>query len=721
VKKRWANRIPKSGIIVNILKRTICYVLTCFLLFAEIATAQKKQEKAEDKDQAIQLKAELVELRVVVTDKKGNLIDNLKQEDFEVIEDGRPQDISFFSVERIGGSNKVASSPDAPVEPVKRTSTESATPARTIVLFVDTLHLSPSSMVEVKKTLRQFVDKQITDQDVVALITPYGNSALLQQFAKDRRILKYAIEKLSRFPRTETFFTPYLASRVLNEEQEAIQVATNILAAEEGFQALTPEMAKSYSMSRARQILLQELNMRKATLLTLKAVVERLAEMPGQRLIVTMSDGFSLADEGTGSDTSDMQKVISRASRSGVVIYSIGAKGLSAPAEYSARPVPSGIEFSNFMALSENDQQIAMRAIAAETGGEVYFNNNRLEVPLKKVIDNNRIYYALAYYPQNEKNKTKFRKVSIKLKNHPDYEVRTQKGYTPIEEEKVIEPKTPREKLFYSMIQPLAVASIPVTASADFLAYEGDDSQVTVQVHFDAKPLEFKEEDGKYRFNCDLAVVAFDSSAKIVHSFAQQIKGEMRAEHLEQAKKNGFRYSTRLKLKPGLHQLRIGVRDTGSELTGTAMAWVDVPDLKKGRIALSSLFLGRDQKSEEKEQVVGTSDKKSEGPKLLLGRSAFKSGERAYYRFVAYNTSKNDELSEGATVKVDIYSDEKSVFEGQWNPLESRTIRRDKIGVELGGEVVLALRPGIYELRVTVKGGKSKNTVQQIATIEIES
>lgn len=696
-------------------KRTVCYILACFLLLAEIATAQKK-EKSDDKDQAVQLKAELVELRVVVTDKKGQLVDNLKREDFEVLEDGRPQDISFFSIEKIEGS-KSATSPDRPTAPAERPSPENAPPARTIVLFVDTLHLSAKSMIEVKKTLRQFVDKQITDQDLVALITPHGNTGLLQQFIRDKKMLRYAIEKLRRFPRAETFFTPYLASRVTTEDQDAIQVAIQILGVEEGYVPLTAESAKAYAISRANQILLQELNMRKATLLTLKAVAERLAEMPGQRLIITMSDGFSLLDVGGSNDTAGMQKVISRASRSGVVIYSIGAKGLNAPAEYSARPIPSSLAFGNFMALSESDEQIAMRALAAETGGEVYFNNNYLEVPLQKVLDNNRVYYALAYYPSEEKNKTKFRKVSIKLKNHPDYEVRTQKGYALVEDEKLIVAKTPREKLFVSMVQPLPVTNIPVTASADFLVHDGDDSQVTVQVHFDAKPLEFKEKDGKYHVACDVAVVVFDPSAKIVDSFAQQIKGELTSEHLEKAKHNGFRYSARLKLKPGLHQVRIGVRDMESERAGTALAWVEVPDLKKGRLALSSLFLGRDQKTEEKEVVA--SDKNA-GPRLMVGRAAFRSGERAYYRFVAYNTSKNDELSEGATVKIDIYSDEKAVFEGKWNPVSARAIRRGKAGVEIGGEVMLGLDPGIYEMRITVRGGKSKKTVEQTALIEIE-
>src|SRR5215216_323205 len=88
-------------------------------------------------DQTIRLKSELVEVRAVVTDKQGQPVGNLKKEDFELLENNRPQNISFFSVEAIG----TQPGPDKPAEhaPLRARQEE---PARTVVLFVDTVHIS---------------------------------------------------------------------------------------------------------------------------------------------------------------------------------------------------------------------------------------------------------------------------------------------------------------------------------------------------------------------------------------------------------------------------------------------------------------------------------------------------------------------------------------------------------------------------------------------------
>jgi hypothetical protein len=128
--------------------------------------AQKSPAKQTDQDDVIRVKTDLVQLRAVVTDKNGQLVDNLKQDDFEVLENGQPQSVGLFSLERIqkGSSSPVASDrksvavPDQPGP-----SHVSAKPVRTIVLFVDTLHLSSVSFLRAKQQLKRFVDEQITD------------------------------------------------------------------------------------------------------------------------------------------------------------------------------------------------------------------------------------------------------------------------------------------------------------------------------------------------------------------------------------------------------------------------------------------------------------------------------------------------------------------------------------------------------------------------------
>jgi VWFA-related protein len=587
-------------------------------------------------------------------------------------------------------------------------------------LFVDALHLSTSSFIRAKQQLKQFVGEQITDQDLVAVVTTSSSLGVLQQFMRDRKMLKYAIDKITLFSTSDSMFTGYIAARVLSNDAGAVSAATQILFAEEGVQP--PE---SYVRARATEILAQESNTRRAALLTLRAVCDRMAEMPGQRMIAFVSDGFTMLDEGGGSDNQDLIAVTGRASRSGVVIYSFDAKGLEVPAEYqasvalTASALNSG-DFSRYVSDSKLDQQGTLRTLAYDTGGEAYLNRNFLNKWLQAMLDSNRVYYAIAYYPAENTDKKKFRNVTIRVKDHPGYVVRTQKGYFPAEEKKEDFAETPRQKLFQAMLSPLPVTSITVTSAADFLAREGDDEQVTVQIHLDGNALQYQKQDESFLLDGEVVITAFDSTGKLIGTIAQSLKAGLSAEQAQRAKREGFRYNKRLALKPGFYQLRVGVRDVASNQIGTSMCWVEVPDLQKSKLALSSLFLGREGKSQERTETPAGQDKQTAAPTYIIGRAPFKSGDIAYYRFVVYDAQDAGEAESLATMKVEIIAGETVVYQGGWQPLAARTVRKDTKGIEAGGRLQLGLEPGVYSLRVTLKDPKLKKTVQQTADFEIE-
>lgn len=92
-------------------------ILISLIVTGQMTLARQSQNKPADQDQSIRLKSELVEMRIVVTDRKGQLVDKLKQEDFEVIADGQPQPISFFSVERIRSRSLDVSPRPGPTAP----------------------------------------------------------------------------------------------------------------------------------------------------------------------------------------------------------------------------------------------------------------------------------------------------------------------------------------------------------------------------------------------------------------------------------------------------------------------------------------------------------------------------------------------------------------------------------------------------------------------------
>ncbi len=681
-------------------------ILSCLLLIFQSATAQ--QTKPATDDQAIKLKSELVELRAVVTDKKGQIVDNLAKEDFEILENNKPQAVSFFSIERTRAAQaRIASDKKPEIETPKPAL--SAPPSRTIVLFVDTLHLAPSSFVRVKRTLRQFVDEQITDDDLVAIVVTSGTLGALQQFMKDRKMLRYAIDKINLFNRGSSHFTPFLASQVTNNNDQATQVAIQILAAEEGYVPLSQESDREYARARARQIISQETYFRKAALITLRGVCDRLADMPGQRMIAMLSDGFTVMEDGGAADNDSVRSVTGRAARSGVVIYALDAKGLEVSPEFRASTsgaLAGSFGFSAYMAQSEADQKQILRTLAADTGGEAFLNRNDLDLPLQKVLDNNSVYYALAYYPTDEGDRKKFRNVTIRVLNHPEYKVRAQRGYLPAENIKTVANLTPRQKLIETMHAPLPATAIAVDSSASYFESSADQSQASLQVHFDGRALQYKEKGGERLLNCEVVGIVYDAAGKAAGTFSDTIRATMTSEQVEQGKQNGYRYDKRMELKPGLYQIRVGVRDTEGEIAGTSFCWVEIPDLSKGKIAMSSIFLGKD----------GSKNSERAGPRIIAGKASFKSGEMAFYRFVAYNIAAES----AAVMKIEILKGEESVYHTDWQPLASRVLRRDPKRMEAGGQIALGLDSGIYELRVTVKDAKSKKTAQQTVSFEVE-
>src|SRR5262245_36705932 len=85
------------------------------LFFCIAATSAQQTEKPPEQEEVLRLKTELLEIRAVVTDKQNRPVEGLKKEDFELLENGRPQGISFFSEQQIKQRiNHAVSQPNNP-------------------------------------------------------------------------------------------------------------------------------------------------------------------------------------------------------------------------------------------------------------------------------------------------------------------------------------------------------------------------------------------------------------------------------------------------------------------------------------------------------------------------------------------------------------------------------------------------------------------------------
>ncbi|HEY6330602.1 MAG TPA: VWA domain-containing protein, partial [Blastocatellia bacterium] len=623
------------------------YVVLLILLVALIPQASNGRELGQtgsqsgktaqnqpDQSQGIRLKTNLVEVHAVVTDHGGRPVENLNKDDFDLTESGAHQEISFFSVEHLGNNPPNHAAGGALANPGQSRPAGS----RVVVLFVDNLHMAPGSVVAVKQQLRRFVDEQVTDRDAVLVVTTAGSLGALQRFTHDKNVLRLAIDKIAAHrTNTNSEFTPYIAAKIDEGDVSALALGFQIVVSEDGYIPCNCIADPRVVTARAALVLANESGPRRTTLATLKAVCDLLADLSGERLIAVASDGFTIFDENGKRDTPELSSVTGRAAQHGIVIYSLAAQGLAAPPESQAThtlsatqiqlssQVPSGGsgDVVTYLADSRLEEQEVMRTLAADTGGEAFLNTNNMNKSLGTMLDNNRTYYTLGYYTQDDKDPNKVRSLAVKVKGHPEYVVRAQKGYLPAERNSADALATPQQRLFRAMIAPVPATGIGVTAGAAFLERESDGTQVTVQIHIDADTLEYQKQGDNYLLHCEVAGSVFDSAGKVAGDFAEGIQTTLNAAELDQVKKAGYRYTRHLELKPGLYDVRIGVMEGDAERIGTSTTSIEVPDVSTGKLALSSVVLSKpDQEEPPIEMLVG---------KMPAGTPSFKAGSSASY------------------------------------------------------------------------------------------
>jgi VWFA-related protein len=749
-----------------------------------IAFNNSLQTKPEETQESPKFKAKtnLMEVRAVVTDREGRIVENLKKKDFELMENGKAQEISFFNISEVESEKrkpaaevrKKVGAEDTVAPPKQIQERLSEPPVRTTVLFVDSLHLSFSNLNRVKQAVRRFIKERLTGQDLVALVTSGQTLGIAQQFTRDRQLLHNAVEQIRVGPSSiESYFSPRLAADFLHERLDAQRLAVEIVIQEDNED---PDPRKRmeecyYYLNMARikaaMILEEASHYRKTALWILKDIAEQMMDLPGKRMIVVFSDGFTMLDSSFGDiDDSELRDAINRAVRSGVVIYSIDAKGLQGPPTIDAsrrmihsvelarelteagddssgganeatgavgtsgspppdtRCLPPGPGLlESFVSLSEQEQLNGLHSIARETGGELYTNNNDLHELLNRAFDANRYYYVLSYYLPEGIEDHRFRSIEVRVRNHPEYKIRAPKGFTPLDikaEQDLEEAKTPQQRLLRAMMAPLPVTDLGVSAKADFLATDNDDKQVSLTVYFDGDSFQYLRQDQRNVIELEILYAVYDSSAKQVEAISAQVEGHLSRDRMAQAKTSGFRFLRRLALKPGVYQVRVGVREEGTERMGTASTWVEVPELAKDRLEMSSLMLleplGTDPDAKE-----GIDVSELEQIRMVQGIPLYARGDFCDYFFRVYREAPTGTGSY-LEWKTELYRSGQPVDQKPWMQVSADAATIEGKGwLEVNGGMDFSeFDPGIYELRVSVKDTSSNEAVQRTAVFGIE-
>src|SRR5215475_11324610 len=724
---------------------------------------QKGKEQKKQDEPLLRIETELVQLDAVVTDKQGKLARDLKRADFELFDDGKKQEIAHFAIGTAAQPARWLAVEKKPAEKREADSTPVEIRAgRYIVIAVDDFHLAPENLMIAKRTLQRFINDQMVAGDQVAIATTSGNIGMFQQFTDERDVLERAVNRLSVQQRTVTNssdvprITDYQAELIDTGDIDALELAVQEILRQEPMPPPTQaggrgggtntgfggggsprERAAQQAQSRARTIVAKNANYTRATLSNLESVIRNLGALTGRKMIVLLSDGFYLGGN-SSSQIYDMRRIIDAATRAGVVIYSIDARGLVAvPPGGSASDSFGGddINLPGARARVESRGVQAkldgLNALARDTGGTLFNNSNDLSLGLQRVLDANETYYVLAYEPATPYRDGRFHKIEARIAGRPDLNVRTRKGYfapsdktgktgdlaeNPSAKADKRKEKSPEKIAQQAKLEKeqemreglgslVPLREIPLEMAVDFLDVSDGGSGALVNLHVDASQLNLRQVNGTHQTSLDLLAALFDEKGKAAASFVERISVNIRPERLENAVKHGFSYRRLMALKPGFYQARVAVREEGSARMGSASKWVEVPDIRKKQLTLSGVLLSAGREDLKDLQLANS----VYIPQPSMATRRFKKGGAIDFMVFAYN-AKVEKNSADLVIQSQVFSGSKLVYA---SPVAKMTIPEsaDLQRIPYAARVSLEeFNSGPYELRVVVIDRLTKAT-----------
>ena len=660
-----------------------------------------------------------VRIDAVVTDRDNRIVEDLTADDFEIKQDGKLQPVTFaqFMPVAVRSAATVVPKPSGSVEPVAPVATpiKRDEVQRTLAIVVDDLSLSFESVFYTRRALRTFVERELLPTDLVALVRTAQSMGSLQSFTTDRRVLQAAIDSLqwNLFSRSgvESFdpIEPRLSSNRTTLSPSDFEVVTQ----------LRRSMAAS------------------GTLGALSLALRGTRDLPGRKAIILVTEGFQLFVKEPGSATkqldsrlrSALDRVIDQATRAGVVIYSIDARGLQTAGIQAADNFTSDVTSQKMTdsvmgaardrSTFNRDTQEGMAYLAEQTGGFAVRNTNDLARGLGRITNDIRGYYIIGYTPQTGtfagKGQTpQYRKLTIAVKR-PGLRIRTRKEFLGVSDPQVVPMMaTPVDQLVHAATSPFGATDLGLRARV-LPGYSRElGTFVRTLLHIDARGLTFTPgDDGRKTASADVLGMVFDQEGAEVGHLSNGFSVALTAEAADEALRDGLAYVLSLPIKrPGGYQVRFAIRDRRSGALGSVGEFVQIDDVVGGAFALSGIILRSGDRTGG--SGFGDGEQLAIAPEQAL--SVFRPGERLSYAYEVYNAAR-------VQTAVSLWRGTERVFVAPPDTLQRPPDQEKSFAAAGGLGLGEQLPPGSYVLQVVATaeaGSKPSRTAIQRVAFDVE-
>jgi VWFA-related protein len=589
-------------------------VFTCFLT-ALNSTPVPQQGSGY----SLSVNADLVLTNVVARDSKtGELIKGLKQSDFTIIENGKPQKLSSFDFESV---DQAVPLNEATVSGLASSSINGSKAAivakpedlknhRLIVFFYDLTSMQPEDLDRAVQAGRDFLDKKMQSADLIALVSLGDSLKVDQDFTADKEALKRGISSYNG-----------------TQGQGFAQGATSNSNQVEDATANTPDESEYNDMNTDRE------------LFALRAIAKSLEKITEKKSLLYFSGGISR--DGIENQAS-LRAAINSAVRANLAIYSVDTRGLQAISPLGDASTGSlrgtgafnGASLGNNMNANFASQEL-MSTLSVDTGGKAFFDSNDFAPAFAQVQKDTSAYYAIGFHSTNPARDGKFRKLTIKI-NRPGVKLEYRPGYYAPADFAHSGHEDRERQLEDQMASDLPAVDIPLYLDAFHFRLNENRYFMPVSLIIPGSQIPFIKGGASDKATLDILGEVVDEAKRPIGNVRETVKLALTpsSDQSAQLRRKNVQYTTSFNLPPGKYQIKFVIRENQTGQMGSFVAEMTLPDLKKSPLKMSTILLAAQRQP----------SKKNDSPLVRNGQEyvpnishVFRQGQHLYLLYEVYN------------------------------------------------------------------------------------
>ena len=664
--------------------------------------AQQAQQPGPPGQPVFRSTVNLILVDVVVRDRRGAIVKGLTRDDFQVVEDGKPQQILTFAYEEIertaqpierasllAGSapgaaaprvTAPAGTPAAPVSasPATPLTSEDVAGRRLLTLLFDTSSMQPEDVQKATDEAIKWVDEKMSPSDLVAVATIGSSLQILSDFTSDKEQVSAVLRSFSAAD------------------------GTAFAAVDSSTQASDETSAAATDDSVTTDVSAQELDTfnNDVRLRALKTLAEALAPIQQKKAILYFSSGM----QRNGTDNQvELRAAVNAAVRANVTIYPIDSRGLQAvvPGGSARQGSRGGLSAFTGSAVTSQFTQLAaqqetLTTLASDTGGTAFLDSNDFGEAFNKVTTDISSYYILGYASTNPDRDGRYRRISVRLKNKGDVKIEAREGYY-ADRDFTHTAKGDREvQLQEQLSMQIPATDVPLFLTAGWFRLAADRYYVPVSISVPGSAVPR----GKPNEKLTLDVAGFIRDER--NFPVGRIRDTMTVPPAS-ADGLGARqvlYQTGVTLPPGRFSIKVVVRENSTGQMGTFETKVVVPELKQATVKVSSVVLST--------QLQNAAGRKSASPLVRDGIELVPNlthivsrNQKLYFYYEVYDPAQDGGVPQVRT-SLAFYRGRVKVFE---TPVVERTEidSTDRHAAVFQFEVpASSFKPGLYTCQINI-------------------